>query len=190
MFRVRDHCAARPGGPLAGRQVALRPLHRREIRVVRSWLADPEIVRLAFGLEAPPALLGRLARDYMSELFSGPRVALAIDDLEGRLIGLVNYTMRRDAAVKAKIGILIGEKARWGRGCGTDALDTLLRFLFAEGRVDLVELDTAVFNERAQRCFQRCGFAPTGRMTEVNLLDGVHCEKIWMSLSRESYLRQ
>lgn len=80
------------------------------------------------------------------------------------------------------------EQPYWEHGYGTEAMHLLLAYLFDQHKVDRVELDTAEFNLRAQRSFEKCGFKRMGSFTEVNFQDGRTSHKIWMSIDRAGYL--
>ncbi|HEY4002922.1 MAG TPA: GNAT family N-acetyltransferase [Candidatus Xenobia bacterium] len=171
-----------------GPRLLLRYLARRDLRRVRSWFLDPEIVSLAFGVSADEAVLRRIAEDYFKEIYLWQKNILAIDTHQGETIGFTKFTVRREDECVAKVGIMIGERSCWAAGLGTEAMHLLLSHLFRSQRVDRIELDTAEFNTRAQRCFEKVGFVRMGNFTEINFLDGRASTKIWMSLEKEDYL--
>jgi RimJ/RimL family protein N-acetyltransferase len=53
---------------------------------------------------------------------------------------------------------MIGDKAYWNRGYGTDVVDTLLDHLFSDLEMEMVYLHTLAWNERAQSSFAKSGF--------------------------------
>jgi hypothetical protein len=58
------------------------------------------------------------------------------------------------------LGIVIGDRDYWSGAYGYDAVVTLLDFMFSERNLKRVYLHTLKWNERAQRCFDKCGFSP------------------------------
>jgi RimJ/RimL family protein N-acetyltransferase len=54
----------------------------------------------------------------------------AVDLLDGRHIGMVNYRDVDSVARSATVGITICEKDLWGQGYGSEALRLLIRYLF------------------------------------------------------------
>jgi RimJ/RimL family protein N-acetyltransferase len=64
---------------------------------------------------------------------------------------------------EAEVGITIGDRRYWGRGYGTDALETLIRYLFANTDLNRLRLKTLDWNHRAQRAFEKAGFVPCGK---------------------------
>jgi RimJ/RimL family protein N-acetyltransferase len=80
----------------------------------------------------------------------------AIEDLAGRLIG--RLSLRQISQRKsARLGITLGADYV-GLGYGTDAIRTFLAYYFQELGFETLYLDVAAPNERAIRCYEKCGF--------------------------------
>ena len=172
---------------LPGRMVTLRPLGPEDLGRLSDWFQQTDLVSQAFGVRAEAAALQEMGREFLQGLFSGYKETLAIENQEGRLIGFVTYLLSGGQTQVAKIGILIGEETSRGRGYGTDALGALLEWLFNSVKVARCELDTASFNLRARRCFEKCGFLESGTITNLQLGANQVEEKVWMYLTREDY---
>lgn len=87
------------------------------------------------------------------------RRSFAIEELAGsRHIGNVMYYGYDPRQGEAELGITIGDRDFWSRGYGTDAVRTLLDYLFADLGLGRVYLHTLAWNYRAQRCFEHAGF--------------------------------
>jgi len=173
---------------LEGRQIGLRPLDEADLDLLYRWFKEPKLVSQAFGVIADNVSLDEMAREFLESLFSGHKEALAIEDGLGDLIGFITYVMASEQGLAAKIGILIGREEDRGKGYGTDAMLTLLTFLFTERQVQRCELDTASFNHRAQRCFEKCGFVSSGRLIDIPGRGMEPAERIWMYLTREDFI--
>lgn len=61
--------------------------------------------------------------------------------------------------------ILIGEKDLWGKGFGTDAVQTFVRGVFESTTLEEIFLRVDKENERARRCYVKAGFRPQGCVT-------------------------
>lgn len=177
------------GRILIGEKVGLRPMGRGDHKKIRKWLQDKEVVQLAFGVVADDEVLDKIASDYLNEVFCSSNNCMCIDSRDGKSVGFVRFSIREEVVVLAKIGIVIGEKDVWNRGYGQEAIGLLLRCLFEQRNVSRVELDTAKFNLRAQRCFEKCGFKKVGEVTEINFLDGNFSHKVWMNMDREDFMK-
>jgi RimJ/RimL family protein N-acetyltransferase len=149
--------------PIEGRLVALRPKRLEDAEADYAWRTDSELARL--DATAPlmisfPEYL-RYHRDDLE--FPSPwSVRLAIDTLDGRHIGNCMYYDIDAERKQAEMGIMIGDRAFWGRGYGTDAVKALLRHIFTATPIERVYLHTLAGNSRAQRAFARAGLKPAG----------------------------
>ena len=87
----------------------------------------------------------------------------------------------------ATLGISIGEKSHWGGGHGTEAMMLLLQYAFVRSNLRKIELDVHMFNERAIRCYQRCGFVLEGRKRAHVFKDGVYHDTLSMGVLLEEW---
>lgn len=150
---------------LKGEKVILRDKRIEDAWRDYNWKIDPELARLdatlPLDLSFPTYLLM-----YAEELrrHDGNGRVFAIETLEGRHIGNCSYyNVDRDKS-EAELGILIGDTAYWDAGYGTDAVKVLVNYLFCRENLERVYLHTLVWNTRAQKCFQKCGFVVCGRV--------------------------
>jgi aminoglycoside 6'-N-acetyltransferase len=141
--------------PLRGERVTLRPLRPADREPLRAILAEPAVARW-WGSGRP--------NDAIDELFeSDDVVALAIE-LQGELIGSIQYAEEDDPDYRhAGIDIFIAT-GHQGRGHGRDALRALARHLFDERGHHRLTVDPAAANERAIRTYRAVGFRPVGVM--------------------------
>jgi len=87
------------------------------------------------------------------------------------------------------IGIGIGEPECWGKGYGTDAMRTLLRFAFDELNLHRVSLSVYTYNPRAIRSYEKAGFKIEGRARQVVNRDGQRADEVFMGVLREEWER-
>jgi RimJ/RimL family protein N-acetyltransferase len=88
------------------------------------------------------------------------RVYYAVENESNDLIGRISLREIR-AHHSARLGIGFGAQFV-GQGYGTDALRIFLRHFFLDLGFGTMVLDVAAINERAVRCYERCGFEFTG----------------------------
>jgi RimJ/RimL family protein N-acetyltransferase len=82
---------------------------------------------------------------------------------------------------EAEIGIVIGNRDYWDKGCGTDTVAALVNRIFRETNLKRLYLKTLDWNLRAQKCFKKCGFTPYGHLNRDGhnfVLMGLH-RKQW-----------
>lgn len=150
---------------ITGRKVRLRAKKLSDAPNDYRWQTDSELMRL----DAMPLLTmpySRYLMEYSSELQSpdpGRRV-LGVETLDGEHIGnCVYYNINRDRS-EVEMGIMIGNRHYWDSGYGTDAVMTLVDYLFSRTGLERIYLKTLKWNQRAQNCFQKSGFAPCGQL--------------------------
>ena len=82
---------------------------------------------------------------------------------------------------------MIGDKAHWNGGYGTDAVLTVLHFAFRQMNLNKVALGVFDFNERAMAVYRKCGFVEEGRLREDYFQDGRYWEQVRMSVLRREW---
>ena len=143
---------------IRGKKVVLREKRLEDAVDDYSWRVDDELCRLdaTTRLRMSYNEYLRYAREEMG--FSGQwSMRFAIDTLDGKHIGNCMYydiDLRRR---EAELGIMIGDRDYWGDGYGTDAVETLLRYVFAQGTLDRIYLHTLDWNQRARGSFAKAG---------------------------------
>jgi RimJ/RimL family protein N-acetyltransferase len=175
------------GPELSGQKVNLRPIQDGDLLRRAEWLNDAETVELFVG--SPPVRIYECedAERWRHSLEIDSRAILwAIDSKQGRHIGDVDLHNIDHQERLAKLTILLGDKAFWNNGYGTDAIRTMLRYAFMEFKLERVHLRVYDFNKRGIRCYQKCGFVEV-RHT-VGTAWSAEPGEVYMSISRERFL--
>jgi len=151
---------------LSGKQVVLREKLITDGESDYAWRCDPDLAVL--DAAAPVVMSYPEYMFYYTDELRTPtrrRRRFAIDTLDGRHIGNCMYYDIDEEKKQAELGIIIGDREYWGRGYGTDAVTALVSHIFKFNDLQRIYLNTLVWNVRAQRCFEKCGFVPCGRVT-------------------------
>lgn len=175
-------------------KIALQPLKDDELILVEEWFQDRETCELAFGVRAPWNILTAIRAEYMEELqrdkvgVLSVKLTQQIDHSNSGLVGFVRYKLYHRVRKKsARVGIILGPPDNRGKGVGREAFQTLVDYLFSARQVHTIELDTALFNEKARRCFEACGFSAV-REAEFPSMHGQGKEtRLMMKLEREDW---
>ena len=151
---------------MEGSKVVLRGKRLEDARNDYAWKTDADLAHLdaTIPLNIP---FSHYLISYAEELRYGNMGGrrYAIETLEGKHIGNCSYYNLEQDEKETELGILIGDRAYWNKGYGTDAVTTLVTQVFKETNIERIYLHTLEGNIRAQRCFQKCGFALSGRVT-------------------------
>ena len=149
---------------MRGERVTLRRKRLADAGNDYAWRADPQLARFD---AAPPLRID--FQDFLliyADDLERPdprRRTYAIEDERGRHIGNVMYYNIDQRKKQAELGITIGERDAWSQGYGSDAVRALLRVVFTQTDLTRVFLNTLIWNERAQRAFEKAGFERCGR---------------------------
>lgn len=104
----------------------------------------------------------------------------------GTLIGEIRLDRVDPVDRRASLAVGILEPAALGKGYGTEAVRLVLRHAFATLGLHRVSVRALAYNERAIRCYAKCGFVEEGREREAALVDGMwHDDVIMGVLDRE-----
>jgi RimJ/RimL family protein N-acetyltransferase len=133
------------------------------------WYADPEIANLLRHDLRP--LNEKQSRVYFDTIIlplSASGHCFAIHDAAtDQLIGTTALTETEDRHPRAMLlRIVIGEKAFWDQGLGTEATRLVVEEAFEVLRLDEVRLEVFAHNPRAISVYERIGFERTGEHTE------------------------
>jgi diamine N-acetyltransferase len=142
---------------LKGERVTIRPLTRQDLRTMSKWPSFDDPLYRLFDWPKRSELSDDLW--FYQLLRDKGRVYFAVENQEGELIGRLSLREVR-RPVSARLGIGFGPQYV-GRGYGTEALQLFLRYYFQEMHFERMVLDVAAVNERAVRCYERCGFQHT-----------------------------
>ena len=179
---------------LQGERVRLRAARREDLVLLCQFNNDVE-VELGSGGDPPyPQSLERLQADFDSNLGDGRRNGMSwvveadVDDgAEGKVIGHCALFNVDDVAHTAELGIVIGDKAYWGRGYGSDAVNVLLDYAFRLRNLRKVYLNVNGNNPRAMRAYAKCGFVEEGRWRKHVWSNGEYVDLVCMGILREEY---
>jgi diamine N-acetyltransferase len=171
---------------ISGKRLRLRAIERSDIPAFVRWFNDPE-VRQYLQMYLPMSQAGE-ERWFESQLEDRDGQVLGIETLDGTLIGNVGLHRIDWKDRHAVLGIVIGEKEYWNRGYGTEAVSTLLGFAFGEMNLHRISLRVYEYNERAIRCYEKCGFRLEGRLRKARFHAGKYHDELIMAILHDEFI--
>ncbi|MGE5677006.1 MAG: GNAT family N-acetyltransferase [Pseudomonadota bacterium] len=172
---------------LSGIKVNLRPGVDSDYGLLYKWYNDKELNRLA-GWSNSKATMDKL-RYNMSKSFGYDPMNLMIESKDGTPIGTIQLYDFDEQDKNCKLGIRIGDRDYWSKGYGEDAVKTLLEYAFMKIDIYRVMLKVYEYNERAVRCYLKCGFQAEGRTRQSAYIDGRYYDEIIMGALKSDYIR-
>ena len=174
---------------LRGRRVTLKPITESDFSKMLSWYTNSELLRLIGEVE--PWTREKLARWYREVCHDTNSAWFTIVVNENqRVIGDAGLLRMFTPWKTTDISIVIGEKAMWGHGYGTDAGRRLLQYAFDELKFHRVAIGVVAFNTRAVRFWTELGFQQEGIQREGYYCDNTYSNFIMMSLLEDEYRRK
>ena len=99
-------------------------------------------------------------------------------------IGLEHFNWIERSAV---LGIFIGDEDYRNNGYGTEAIRLLLEYGFKYLNLHSIRLDLLAVNERAHKCYLKCGFRDFGKSREEVFLNGKYYDKLHMDILENEF---
>ncbi len=176
---------------IRGERVYLRASERSDVPTFVRWFNDSETLSY-LSMRAPMSEAGE--EQWFTQMLKQEGkdayhfVMCRIED--DKPIGTIGLFHVDTVNGSAGIGIGIGEKALWGQGYGTDAMNALLDFGFGQLRLERMWLEVVDFNARARRSYEKCGFVLEGTERRAMFKRGQFHDVHLMSILRDEWAAQ
>ena len=155
----------RQGVVLHGERITLRRPTMHDASYVFHWERDDEVWR--YDPHRPYSnsmaeFLPIFERNYVRG--NGRQFWFVIEDERHIPIGTITYFNIDSRLGHVEVGLGLGDKTRWGKGYGSEAIRTLVRFLFTLSGIVRIYAETAAANRPARRAFAKAKFVEVGQI--------------------------
>jgi ribosomal-protein-alanine N-acetyltransferase len=157
-------------GPLLrGTRVTLRPARENDAESFVRWFADTEVTRF---LARRMAIALEQEQEFLRKIGESKDDVWWVIEADGTPIGATGIHAINWLDANATTGIVIGDKASWGKGYATEAMQLRTRYAFRELNLHklLTEVDTE--NEASRKALERSGYRTVGIRHEQSFRDG------------------
>lgn len=170
---------------LIGERIYLSPRNTEEVEKFTEWLNDFETTDYIGRSAIITTLEGE--RKYF-EGSNDKNYSFFIVTLDNdKLIGTIGLECYDHINRTATLGIFIGDKEYRSKGYGTEAVRLILDYGFNYLNLNNIKLDLMSFNERALKCYQKCGFKEYGRRRKCKFINGKYYDSIEMDILAEEF---
>ena len=170
-----------------GALVHLRPLERKDIPLLRTWMNDPEVTQ--YLMRTLPLMEAEEERWLDSLAGSKTDFALGIvSNEDSKLFGTVGMHGINWIHRTGECGIQLGEATYRTHGHGTEAI--MLMTDFALNALDLHSVMAKVYtvNAASIACCKKCGYKEAGRLPKwVHLPTGERCDEALLVATQETW---
>ena len=165
---------------LIGDRIYLSPRNNEDIEKFTEWLNDFETTDYIGRSAYIMTLEGE--KQYLEENLNKNYNFFIITLNEDKLIGTVGLEHYDSINRTATLGIFIGDKDYRNEGYGTEAIKMVLDYGFNYLNLNNIKLDLMSFNERALKCYTKCGFKEYGRRRNCKYINGKYYDSIEMDI--------
>lgn len=169
---------------VVGEKCYLSPVSTEDAETYCKWLNDISISQYL----SPEMRLTIEKERELLKTFSNDNVMFAIVDKEtDELIGNCSFMNHDKTSQNAEIGIFIGDKSKWGKGYGSEAMMLLLDYGFNVLNLYCIYLKVLEYNKRAIASYKKCGFREAGRLRGYRYFAGKRHDMLYMDILRDEF---
>lgn len=168
---------------IRGEKIFIRPVVISDLEPAYKWLNDEEIIGLIGFIHSPSSefvqrwLEGGMGKDNSQHHFA------IIDRTDP--IGFIGVRGINWQNKNAELWVFIGEKTKWGKGLGKDAVKTLTKFAFYELGLYRLWVEVFEFNTAAIKMFMASGFIKEGMWRRSYFHKGKYHNSMLLGILRE-----
>ncbi len=174
---------------ILGERIRFRAIERSDLPTFVAWINDAEV---RAGISAFLPISQAREENWFDEMLKRPPeehpFAIEVKQKDDwLLIGTISLFDIAWRSRKAEIGIMIGEKAYWNQGFGTEAMLLMLQHGFETLNLHRIYLKVYSTNPRAIRAYEKVGFVHEARQREAHYDNGVYSDDLIMSVLRHEW---
>ncbi|NPA31239.1 MAG: GNAT family N-acetyltransferase [Chloroflexi bacterium] len=170
-------------------RLRLRAVEPEDLEQAWEWVNDPEVhqfITTTWPLSHQDEVEW-LERQRRLPLWQRPLSLEARTDEGWRLIGNAALVRIEWPHRWAELAIMLGDKAFWGQGYGTEAVQALTGIAFDILNLHRVQLEVYEYNARARRAYEKAGFRLEGRRREAIFYRGAYHDSLLMAVLRAEW---
>jgi RimJ/RimL family protein N-acetyltransferase len=154
---------------LRGDKVTLRPGRETDAELFVRWFADMEITRF---LARRMAITLEQELEFLKKIGESKADVWWVIEADGKAIGAIGIHGIDWLDANGTTGIMIGEKASWGKGYATEAMRLRTRYAFRELNLHKLMTEVDTENEASRKALERNGYRAVGTRREQTFREG------------------
>ncbi|HDY7887766.1 GNAT family N-acetyltransferase [Vibrio vulnificus] len=163
--------------------ISLRPLETEDVEDFYVWACDREVTQFSLSSYAYPKSKADISKWLLTINESSKTVSFGIccNDT-GKLIGYGGIASISSLNRSGEYFILIGDKAYWGKGIGTEVTKVITDYGFNALGLHRIELTAFSVNPSAIRAYEKAGYQHEGVKRQSGFRNGEFFDKVQMSV--------
>ena len=170
---------------LVGEKIYLSPRNVEDVEIFTEWMNDFYVTD--YTGRSHQAMTLQEEKEHLEKRAINKSVFAIIDSEKDEMIGTVGLHEIDNINRTATLGIFIGNKNYWSKGYGTEAIKLILDFGFNYLNLNNIDLALMEFNQRALKCYEKCGFKEIGRKRKCKFINGKYYDSILMDILAEEF---
>ena len=192
---------------LQSNTVYLRPYEERDVKYIHEWFNDPEVTHFMFTGQKPTREeqvkkiieddIGhgqdsrklesiKTIMDHETQAVTNT-IFMVCDVGTDEVIGLVGLYEIHQTARKAEMRIIIGNKAYWGKGFGTEITEMINFYGFDRLNLHRIYLGVTDENKGGVRAYEKAGYVHEGILKEDIYRNSRYYDSVRMGILRKDY---
>lgn len=145
-----------------GEKITLRAVEASDNDMLLSLINDPETEMMIGGSSWPISLADQLSWFEKQEKTQDILRCIVVAKEKGIAVGTVILSDINQKNGTAQIHIKMSKDGGRGKGYGTDAIRSIVRYAFDELRLNCIYAEILSYNEISKHLFEKCGFRQDG----------------------------
>lgn len=145
-----------------GEKITLRAVEASDNNMLLSLINDPETEMMIGGSSWPISEADQLSWFEKQEKTQDILRCIVVAKESERAVGTVILSDINQKNGTAQIHIKMSKDGGRGKGYGTDAIKSILRYAFDELRLNCIYAEILSYNEISKHLFEKCGFKQEG----------------------------
>ncbi|USD62094.1 GNAT family N-acetyltransferase [Vibrio sp. SCSIO 43140] len=168
---------------IESRAVRLRPLGIEDVEAFYLWACDREVTQFSLSSYAYPKSKADILSWLTTINDSSKTVSFGVCCNESdKLIGYAGISSISSLNRSGEYFILIGDKAYWGKGIGTEVTKVVTDYGFNSLGLHRIELTAFSVNPAAIRAYEKAGYQHGGVKRQSGFRNGEFFDKVQMSV--------
>ena len=143
-----------------GEKIILRAIESKDNQMLLEIINDPDTEYMLGGWSFPVSQNNQ--EEWYNNLKNEKNVLRCTIDVENTAVGAVMLTDIDYKNGNAEVHIKLSSSNNRGKGYGTDALNTIVKYAFLELRLHCIYAKISQKNNISQKLFSKCGFKEEG----------------------------